>query len=480
MNDPAPSPPPLSIWLALAPVAALFAAVALGIVVFGVGGEPLLIALLIAGFVATLVARRQGRSWDAVQAAAGRLVGEALPALLVLLSIGALLGSWMFSGTIPMLVILGIDLIDPAWMALTAFLATALMSVVTGTSWGSAGTIGVAMMGAAAAMGLPLAPVAGAVVSGAYFGDKLSPISDMTNIAAIGAGANLYRHIGHMLPTSLPPALIAIAAFALLAVAGPAAQTTDAAAGAAAVRAELSAVFDPGLWSALPLAVALTGIALRMPPAPVVLGSALVALVVGVFAGGLPAAAGVHALVGGFDLAQVAPGYEASDSFAGLVERGGVISMAPTLVYVFAAFVLAAGMEVSGALDVLLGRLLAAVRGTFGLIAATMAAGAAMVGLTSNGGVTALVVGGLFRTSYAERGLAPENLSRAVEDSATVTEPLMPWTVSALFMASTLGVATLDYAPWALFCWLGPVFGLLMALRHTLTGKGLMLAPREG
>jgi len=479
MTTPAEPPAPLSIWLALTPVAALFGAVILGIVVFGVGGEPLLIALLIAGFVATLVARRQGRSWGEVQTAAGRLVGEALPALLVLLSIGALLGSWMFSGTIPMLVVLGIDLIDPAWMALTAFVATALMSVVTGTSWGSAGTIGVAMMGAAAAMGLPLAPVAGAVVSGAYFGDKLSPISDMTNIAAIGAGANLYRHIGHMLPTSLPPALIAMVAYGLLAGAGVG-DAAQGAAGAAAIRAELVALFEPGLWSALPLAVALVGIAMRLPPAPVILGSSLVALAVGALAGGFPAAAGIHAFVGGFDLAKVAPDFGTSDSLANLVERGGVVSMAPTLVYVFAAFVLAAGMEVSGALDVLLTRLLAAVRGTFGLIAATMAAGAAMVGLTSNGGVTALVVGGLFRPSYAERGLAPENLSRAVEDSATVTEPLMPWTVSALFMASTLGVTTLEYAPWALFCWLGPVFGLLMALRHKLTGKGLMLAAERG
>jgi NhaC family Na+:H+ antiporter len=150
--------------------------------------------------------------------------------------------------------------------------------------------------------------------------------------------------------------------------------------------------------------------------------------------------------------------------------------MAPTLVYILAAFLLAAGMEVSGALDALLSRLLRAVRGAFGLVAATMAAGATMVGMTSHGGVTSLVVGGLFRPSYAERDLAPENLSRALADSVTVTEPLMPWTVSALFMASTLGVATLAYAPWAVFCWLGPVFGLLMAARYRLTGNGLKAA----
>lgn len=460
---------PLPLLLALAPIAALFLGVVASAAVFGFGGEPLLLALLFAAAVAAGIARMRGHGWAEVQAAAGRLLAEALPAVLILLSIGALLGSWMFAGTIPLLVVLGIDLISPQWMALTAFLATAVMSVVSGTSWGSAGTIGVALMGAAEAMGLPLAPIAGAVVSGAYFGDKLSPISDMTNITAIGAGAELYAHIRHMLPTSLPPALLALAAFALLA---PGAALTGANP-ADAIRAELVGLFAPGLWAALPLAVAIGGIALRWPPAPVIVGSALVALVIGVTVNGFPATAAVHAFVAGFTLDQVAPGAAVSEQLTGLVERGGLYAMAPTLVFILAAFLLAAGMEVSGALDTLLARLLGAVRGAFGLVAATMAAGATMVGMTSHGGVTSLVVGGLFRPSYAERDLAPENLGRALADSVTITEPLMPWTVSGLFMASTLGVATLAYAPWAVFCWLGPVFGLLTALRHRLTGKGL-------
>ena len=463
---------PLPLALALLPIATLFAGIAGGAAAFGFGGESLLLALLLAAAVAAGVAKRRAHEWGEVQAAAGRLFADALPAVLILLSIGALLGSWMFAGTIPLLVVLGIDLVSPQWMALTAFLATALMSVVSGTSWGSAGTIGVATMGAAEAMGLPLAPVAGAVVSGAYFGDKLSPISDMTNITAIGAGAELYAHIRHMMATSLPPALIALAVYALLVPGAPLAGANPA----EATRAELVALFAPGGWAVLPLLVALVGIAMRWPPAPVIIGSAVVALVVGVTVNGFPAAAAVHSFVGGFALDQVAPGFAASEQFAGLVERGGLNAMAPTLVFILAAFLLAAGMEVSGALDALLARLLAAVRGAFGLVAATMAAGATMVGITSHGGVTALVVGGLFRPSYAERDLAPENLSRALADSVTVTEPLMPWTVSALFMASTLGVATLAYAPWAVFCWLGPVFGLLMALRHRLTGKGLKAA----
>jgi NhaC family Na+:H+ antiporter len=130
-------------------------------------------------------------------------------------------------------------------------------------------------------------------------------------------------------------------------------------------------------------------------------------------------------------------------------------------------------MDVSGALDVLVSRMMRAVRGVFGLIAATMAAGATMIATTSHGGVTALVIGGLFQKAYRDRGLAPENLSRSLEDSVTITEPLMPWTVSAVFMATTLGVPTVAYAPWAVFCYGGPVFSLLLAALYRRTRFGL-------
>lgn len=147
--------------------------------------------------------------------------------------------------------------------------------------------------------------------------------------------------------------------------------------------------------------------------------------------------------------------------------------MAPTLIIVIAAFLLAAAMEASGALTLLIGRMLAGVTSVFRLIASTMAAGATMIALTSHGGVTALLVGGLFQPAYRDRNLAPENLSRSLEDSVTITEPLMPWTVSAIFMATTLGVPTTQYAPWAVFCYGGPIFSLLIAATYRFTGFGI-------
>lgn len=462
----------MAVWLALLPIVVLLALVGIASATVGADGNALLLAMLVAAFVAGLVAYRRGAGWEAIQAEAGLLVGEAFPVILILLSIGGLIGSWMFSGTIPLMVALGIDLINPGFMALTAFVATAAMSVVSGTSWGSAGTIGVALIGAAEAMGLPLAPVAGAVVSGAYFGDKLSPLSDMTNIAAIGAGAELYAHVRHMLWTSIPPALIALTVFATAGSWSSGGQGDME--GALQLRDALASNFELGLLPALPLIIAIVGIAMRFPAALVIVASAVLALVIGVAVQGFEPNHAITSFVGGFDSSTILPQSTALDErIANLLDRGGVASMAPTLVMIFAAFLLAAAMRVSGALDRLLEAMLAKVDGVFGLVAATMAAGATMVGLTSHGGVTSLVVGGLFRPAYSQHGLAPENLSRAIEDSVTVVEPLLPWTVSGLFMATTLGVATLDLAPWAVFCWLSPLASLALAALYSRTGSGL-------
>jgi NhaC family Na+:H+ antiporter len=168
-----------------------------------------------------------------------------------------------------------------------------------------------------------------------------------------------------------------------------------------------------------------------------------------------------------------ATGVAPSDMISNLLNRGGVNSMSNALVIVIAAFLLAAGMDVSGGLEKILRTMLRWANSALGLIAATMAAGATMIAMTSHGGVTALIVGNLFQDAYKERNLAPENLSRSLEDSVTILEPLMPWTASAIFMATTLGVPTVDYMPWAFFCMTGWIFSLLLAAFYPATGFGL-------
>ena len=470
------TPQRIPLALAAAPLVVLVGAIALGAAPIGLDGAVLLAAMLVAAAVAGGIAVARGASWGEIQRSTGDKLAAVLPVILILLAIGLLVGTWVFSGTIPLLVTWGVRLISPGAFLVTAFVATGAMSLATGTSWGSAGTLGVALMGAAAALGVPLPAAAGAIVSGAYLGDKMSPLSDTTNVCALAAGANLYDHIRHMLWSALPSCAMALVVYAF---AGGARGSVDGSLPPEAVRllGELESVFHLDGWALAPLLVVLAGVVARRPPALVLAASSVVAIAVGVAVQGFGLAEGIAAGARGFDASMTAAkGVDPAGLgplFHRLVERGGLESMAPILVVILAAFLRAAGLDVSGALERLLGALLGRVRSILGLVASTMAAGATMVGLTSHAGVTALVVGGLFAPAFAERRLAPQNLSRSLEDSVTVVEPLLPWTVSALYMAATLGVPTLDYLPWALFCWGGPFFSLLVAATFGRTGLGI-------
>ena len=219
------------------------------------------------------------------------------------------------------------------------------------------------------------------------------------------------------------------------------------------------------------------GVVVKQAPALTILVSSVVALAMGVGWQGFSLQQAVAAGISGFNVSMLErPGFDpgiASALFQTLLNRGGMFSMSNTLLVIIAAFLLAAGMALSGGLDRLVGGLLRAVRSTFGLVVASMSAGALVISLTSHGGVTALLVGGIFQEAFREYRLAPENLSRVLEDSVTIVEPLMPWTVSGIFMATTLGVPTLSYLPWAIFCLGGPFFSLLYGATFHRTGFGL-------
>lgn len=229
----------------------------------------------------------------------------------------------------------------------------------------------------------------------------------------------------------------------------------------------------------LPAFVVILGTFNRQPAALVMVVSSIVAMVVGVTAHDFTAYNAILSAIAGFNIGMIdAMAGASSDMLNSLLNRGGVNSMSSTLIIIIAAFLIAAGMDVSGGLDKLLHTMIERAKSVFGLVSATLASGATMIALTSHGGVTALIVGGLFQDGYRERGLAPENLSRSLEDSVTILEPLMPWTVSAIFMATTLGVPTIEYLPWAVFCMTGWIFSLLLAAFYAKTGFGLKTVER--
>jgi len=324
----------------------------------------------------------------------------------------------------------------------------------------------------------------GAVLSGAYFGDKVSPLSDSTNICAIGAKADLYKHIRNMLYTAVPSFVVAVIVYT---VAGFVFDTQSAAGGDAAneLTRQVTMAFRVSFLTLLPVVVVIAGIVTKVPPVLAMTASSIVALILGVILHGFSIESALNAAVNGFKMDMLASaGHDPAaygDAFSKLVNRGGLYSMINAFLVIISAFMLAAALDVSGALTKIVASMLAGARSTFGLIGAAMSAGVVMIGLTSHGGVTALVVGDLFQRAFRERNLAPENLSRSMEDSVTIVEPLMPWTVSAIYMSTTLQVATPAYLPWAVFCYGGPFFSLLYAATFDRTGFGLKrLDPKDG
>ncbi|ALM52569.1 Na+/H+ antiporter NhaC [Halomonas huangheensis] len=447
----------------------LLVAIAAGII-FGIviSGLPTELVLISCGAIATLFTVLHGGSWQLVMDIMGHKIKTALTAILVLYSIGMIIGTWMISGTIPYFIYHGLELVDPRYLYVMAFFGTAIVSTFTGTSWGSAGTLGVAIMGIATAMDVNLAIAAGAVLSGAYFGDKLSPLSDTTIMASMVVGVDLYRHIRYLMYTSLPAATLAAVVYLMLGL-----NMGDGAATSAAISQgadQIRSIFDLNLLLMLPVVIVLTGSILKKPTLVVLFLATLCAIVLAMIVQHAPLSAVATAAVSGFNvdlLSVIRPDVEVDSLYPALLtllNRGGLYSMHGAVLFVFCAFFFASALEASGILHVVLNRTLAYVRSATGTILASLAAGMAIILATGNSYVTFFLTRELFAEQYRKRGLHPLNLSRSLEDGGMIPEPLAPWTVSAVYMAATLGVATIEYAPWALFNYLGLVFSILLAL----------------
>ncbi|PDP87256.1 Na+/H+ antiporter NhaC [Glycomyces fuscus] len=443
--------------------------ITVAVLVGGIGilKYPAELMLVFAGVVFALFALWHGVSWEQVLTNMGEKLKSALPAVLILLSIGMLIGTWMIAGTIPLMVYYGLELIDPAYLYVLSFVVTAIVATFTGTSWGAGGTIGVALLGVAQTMDVSLAVTAGAVVSGAYFGDKLSPLSDTTNMSSLAAGANLYEHIRHMLYTALPSSVLAVVVFL---VAGTSITTSSAdLGGVEEVIAELHGLFTLNPLLLIPPLVVLAGSVTRKPPLVVLFSSSMSALLLALLVQGADPGDLFASAVSGFTTDMLPRGEEVSEVLAGLLNRGGLYSMYNSAFFVFCAFFFASALEKSGVLRVLLEGLIRRLRSTGGLVLTTLVSGFAIINGTSNALVTFFLVKDVYGDAFRARNLHPVNLSRSMEDSVTITEVLMPWTVSGVFFATTLGVANFEFLPWAVFNWSGFLFSALIAFLVPLT-----------
>lgn len=378
----------------------------------------------------------------------------------------------MAAGTIPLMIYYGVQLVDPQWMLVTSFLITAVVSVVTGTSWGSVATMGVALMGIASTLGVSLPATAGAVIAGSYFGDKISPLSDTTNLAPIAAGSTLYEHIFHMFYTTIPATIISLIVYGFI---GMNADTSVSVSSESVTKMlnQLDSMYSWNIMLVIPVVLVLAGSVLKWPTIPVMMGSTVVAGIEAIVLQGISLKNVLASTVSGFNVKMIAaPGFDAATctiEVTKLLNRGGMNSIMSTTLLVFCAFVFAAIMSRAGFLDVVLQKILSVAKSTGALVSATVASCLVMALTTGNSYLSILVPGEMFRDAYKARGLAAKNLSRTLEDAGTVFVPLVPWSAAGAYMTSCLGVETLDYLPYAILCYAG----FMIAIFYGFTGIGI-------
>jgi len=439
---------------------------------FGVYRLGIVMLLLISALLASLMALRVGVTWDEMMEEVGLKIGKSMPAIFILVIVGLVIGTWMIAGTIPMMVYYGIKLINPQYLLVTAFFVTAIVSLSTGTSWGSAGTMGVALMGVAAGLGIPLPAAAGAVICGAYIGDKLSPLSDTTILAPLVAGTSLYEHIKHMLYTTLPGAVIAVIVFliygknfSVMNAASPEKVQT--------ILSTLDTIFSFNILLLLPVVIIIAGSIMKKPTIPVMVISSLVAAVLAIAVQSFTIKDVFTAGISGFNVSLVkAPGFDPKavlPDVSSLLNRGGMTTMMSTALMIFVAFMFAGIISKAGFIDVILNKLKTLIKSDGDLVLTTVLSSVILSIVAGTAYITILITGDMYKEMYKERGLDPKNLSRTLEDSGTVIIPLVPWSAGGVYMATTLGVATLQYLPWAILCYTGPLFAIL----YGYTGFGI-------
>lgn len=456
---------------ALIPMLFLIGMLSLAVYLFGEDASwgPNQIALTFSSLIAAVIGLKNKHSWEDMGKGVVKSISQAMGAIFILLAVGALIGTWVMSGTVTSMIYFGLELLNPKIFYPTVVIVSAIVAASIGSSWTTVGTIGVGLIGIAHGMDMSLSITAGAVVSGSYFGDKLSPLSDTTNLAPAVSGSTLYTHIRHMLWTTVPSITIALILFTVIGLYSTAEgnllikeQTMTA----------IEANFYTSWWLLIPVLVVLVLAMLKLKPFPTIL---LGALTGGIFAvifqpdqiiqfvdrselsKPMIMVAGVwKAMYTGFTTST------GVDSIDVLVNRGGMNSMLEVIWLILSALMFGGVMEETGMLRKLVQALLKMVHGTGSLIATTVFTCLGTNIVASDQYMSIVLPGRMFKMEYERRELAPENLSRTLEDSGTITSPLIPWNTCGAYMAGTLGVATFAYLPFAFFNLLNPIIAIFL------------------
>jgi NhaC family Na+:H+ antiporter len=462
--------PTITLWEALLPVVILVLLLSFNVTVYGddaLGGSNQFI-LLIGAAVAAIVGFRNKVTYDQMIEAIGSNLKSTTGAILILLFVGALAGTWLLSGIIPAMIYYGLQILHPSIFLPACIVICAIISIATGSSWTTSATVGIALIGIGRALEIPVGMVAGAVISGAYFGDKLSPLSDTTNLAPAMAGSDLFTHIRYMTHTTVPSIIITLIIFLILGFF----QNTSGAADTDILLTSIKESFTINLGLFLVPVLVIFLIIRKTPP--------LAALLAGTLLGGLFALIFQPDLVvkiAGATTLSVISAYQgvmnaiigdisvttSNELLNDLFSSGGMKGMLGTIWLIVCAMVFGGIMDAIGGLQRLSNALLSIAQSTFQLFAST-AASCVVINLTASDQYLSIVLPGkMFNKAFADKNLAPENLSRTLEDAGTVTSVLIPWNTCGAYQSGVLGVGVGEYFIYAIFNWLSPIMTLIYA-----------------
>jgi Na+:H+ antiporter, NhaC family len=460
------------IILSMIPVTALICLIILNINVFSDSAilGPNQFALILSGLIAAVIGIFVLKvPYKEIEEKIIQSISLSMQANLILLVVGALVGIWIYSGVVPGMIYYGIKLINPNWFLPVSCIVCAIVSIATGSSWSTGGTVGIALIGIGQALNIPVGMVAGAVISGAYFGDKMSPLSDTTNLAPAMAGTDLFTHVRYLLYTTLPSIIIALIGFTILGFFFRS-EATEMEQVQTVLRV-MDEQFNITPWLFLLPGFVILMVAKKIPALPALVVGSLVGVVfILIFQQDLLARVlgekhnlkGVYESVMNVAISgyKMETGNKVIDS---LLSRGGMAGMLTTVWLIFMAMVFGGIMEATGMLEEIARNILRLVKGTGSLMTATIGT-CAIFNLTASDQYLSIVVPGkMFKPSYDKFGLAPENLSRSLEDAGTITSVLVPWNTCGAYFASILGVSTGAYLPFCFFNLINPVVAIIVA-----------------
>ncbi|HDD7898342.1 TPA: Na+/H+ antiporter NhaC [Staphylococcus aureus] len=426
---------------------------------------PIQVLLIIASAYATWIAKRVGLTWQDLEKGIAERLNTAMPAILIILAVGIIVGSWMFSGTVPALIYYGLDLLNPSYFLISAFFISAVTSVATGTAWGSASTAGIALISIGNQLGIPPGMAAGAIIAGAVFGDKMSPLSDTTNLAALVTKVNIFKHIHSMMWTTIPASIIGLLVWF---IAGFQFKGHSNDKQIQTLLSELAQIYQINIWVWVPLIVIIVCLLFKMATVPAMLISSFSAIIVGTFNHHFKMTDGFKATFSGFNDSMIHQSH-ISSSVKSLLEQGGMMSMTQILVTIFCGYAFAGIVEKAGCLEVLLTTISKGIHSVGSLICVTVICCIALVFAAGVASIVIIMVGVLMKDLFEKYQVSRSVLSRTLEDSSTMVLPLIPWGTSGIYYTNQLHVSVGEFFIWTVPCYLCAIIAII----YGFTGIGI-------